>query len=150
MARSVRHFIEKFPIAEMEDGDVFLSNHPYEAGMPHASDMAVVAPIFHDGVLIGFSGSIAHKADVGGTVPGSTYGQATEIFHEGLLLPPVRLYSAGKRNADIERLVAANSRQPRLVLGDLGSQVGVTHVGRDRFSTATGSSATGRSGCTCA
>ena len=117
----------------LEEGDVFLSNHPYEGGLPHVSDMAVVAPIFHDGRLIGFSGSIAHKADVGGTVPGSTYGQATELYHEGLLLPPVKLYRAGVLNGDLERLVAANTRQPRLVLGDLGSQVGVTHIGRDRM-----------------
>ena len=68
------------------DGDLFVSNHPYEGGLPHVSDMAFVAPIFSQGMLVGFSGSVAHKADVGGTMPGSTSANATELFHEGLLL----------------------------------------------------------------
>ena len=102
-----RHFVgrilELYPPATMlRDGDVFVSNHPYEAGMPHVSDMGFVAPIFADGKLVGFSGSIAHKADVGGTDPGSTSANATEMFHEGLLLPPVKIcarrrYDAGHR-----------------------------------------------------
>ena len=115
------------------DGDVFVTNHPYEAAVPHASDMAVIAPVMAEGRLIAFSGSIAHKADIGGTVPGSSYGQATEMFQEGLLLPPMRLYDAGNLNGEIERLIAANSRQPYLVLGDLRSQVGAIGIGRARL-----------------
>ena len=76
------------------DGDVFVSNHPYEGGLPHVSDMAFVAPVFADGKIVAFSGSIAHKADVGGTVPGSTSANATEMFHEGLLLPPIKIWDA--------------------------------------------------------
>src|SRR5437867_9679636 len=53
----------------IKEGDVFVSNHPYEAGMPHVSDMAFIAPIFADGTIVAFAGSIAHKADVGGAVP---------------------------------------------------------------------------------
>ena len=131
----VARVVELYGADGFEDGDVFLSNHPYEAGLPHVPDMGVVAPVIHDGELVGFSGVIAHKADVGGTVPGSTYGQATELFHEGLLLPPVKIHSAGVPNRDMERLIAANSRQARLVLGDLGSQVGVACMGRDRMKT---------------
>ena len=52
----------------IQDGDVFVSNHPYEGGLPHVSDMAFVAPIFADGEIVAFAGSIAHKADVGGTI----------------------------------------------------------------------------------
>jgi N-methylhydantoinase B len=118
----------------LEDGDVVLCNHPYEGNLPHASDFAVVAPIFHEDTLVAFAGSIAHKADIGGTVPGSTYGQATEMFQEGLLLPPVKLYSAGRRDDDLLRLIAANSRQPRLLLGDLDGQVGVLRLARERVS----------------
>ncbi len=87
---------------------MFVSNHPYEAGMPHVSDMGFVAPIFADGMLIGFSGSIAHKADIGGTNPGSTSANATEMFHEGLLLPPVKICRAGAYDEDLERLILAN------------------------------------------
>ncbi|MFL6796562.1 MAG: hydantoinase B/oxoprolinase family protein [Xanthobacteraceae bacterium] len=116
----------------LEDGDVVLCNHPYEGNLPHASDFAVVAPIFHEGELVAFAGSIAHKADIGGMVPGSTYGQATEMLQEGMLLPPVKLYSAGQRQDDLLRLIGANSRQPRLLLGDLDGQVGLLHLARER------------------
>ena len=71
----------------LHDGDVFVCNHPYEGGLPHVSDMAFIAPVFAGDMLVGFSGSIAHKADIGGTNPGSTSANSTEIFHEGLLLP---------------------------------------------------------------
>ena len=73
------------------DGDVFVSNHPYEGGLPHVSDMAFVAPVFADGEIVAFAGSIAHKADVGGTVAGSTSANATEMFQEGLLVPPIKI-----------------------------------------------------------
>jgi N-methylhydantoinase B len=114
------------------DGDVFVSNHPYEGGLPHVSDMAFVAPVFADGELVGFCGSIAHKADVGGTVPGSTSANATEIFQEGLLLPPMRIWRAGQELPDIERLILSNSRQPELVGGDMRAQIAITQTGRDR------------------
>src|SRR6185312_15735038 len=95
-----RHFVgrvlELYKLADIADGDVFVSNHPYEAGVPHVSDMGFVAPIFARGHLIGFSGSIAHKADIGGTNPGSTSANATEMFHEGLLLPPVKICHGGR------------------------------------------------------
>src|SRR5207253_535149 len=71
-------------------GDAFLINHPYEGGSPHAPDMCIVTPAFVDGSLVGFCGSIAHKGDIGGPVPGSCSGQAREIFNEGLHLPAVR------------------------------------------------------------
>src|SRR4029078_11021459 len=64
----------------IKDGEVFVSNHPYEGGLPHVSDMAFVAPVFADGKLVAFSGSIAHKADVGGAVPGSTSRTAPALY----------------------------------------------------------------------
>ncbi len=131
-----RHFcgrvLEIYGAEHMAPGDVFVSNHPYEAGLPHVSDMGFVAPIFAAGRLIGFSGSIAHKADVGGAQPGSTSATATEIFQEGLLLPPVRIEAAGIANADLHRLIAANSRQPDLVAGDIAAQIAATRLGVSR------------------
>ena len=76
------------------DGDAYLINHPYQGGSPHAPDIAVITPVFIDGALFGFCGSIAHKSDIGGPVPGSCSGQAREIFNEGLQLPAVR-YQTG-------------------------------------------------------
>jgi N-methylhydantoinase B len=115
------------------DGDIFVSNHPYEGGLPHVSDMAFVAPIFSVGALVGFAGSIAHKADVGGTMPGSTSATATEMFHEGLLLPPVKMEAAGIFDADLERLILANSRQPELMRGDMRAQMAATRMGAARM-----------------
>ena len=115
------------------EGDVFVCNHPYEGGLPHVSDMAFVAPIVSGSTLIGFAGSIAHKADIGGTMPGSTSANATEIFHEGLLLPPVKIFTRGAFNADLERLILANSRQPELVRGDMNAQLAATQMGVARI-----------------
>ena len=119
---------------DIRDGDVFVSNHPYEGGLPHVSDMAFVAPVFADGEIVAFAGSIAHKADVGGTVPGSTSANATEMYQEGLLLPPIRIWEAGRALPDIERLILANSRQPALMRGDINAQIAVTRMGAVRVS----------------
>jgi len=118
---------------DVADGDMFVCNHPYEGGLPHVSDMAFVTPILAGATLVGFAGSIAHKADVGGTMPGSTSASATEIFQEGLLLPPVKIYSRGVFNADMERLILANSRQPELVRGDMHAQMAATRMGAERI-----------------
>ena len=111
---------------------MFVSNHPYEGGLPHVSDMAFVAPVFADGEIVAFSGSIAHKADVGGMVPGSTSANATEMYHEGLLVPPIKIWDDGKPLPDIERIILTNSRQPALVRGDMHAQIAVTQMGAAR------------------
>src|SRR5712691_2480326 len=116
----------------IEDGDVFVSNHPYDGGLPHVSDMAFVAPVFAEGRIVAFAGSIAHKADVGGAVVVSTSSNATEIFHEGLLVPPVKIWAEGHPLPDIERIILTNSRQPALVRGDVHAQIAVTQMGAAR------------------
>src|SRR3974390_2802547 len=73
------------------EGDVFVSNHPYEGGLPHVSDMAFVAPAFAGGGVAASGGWTAHKAGGGGAFPGSTPDNATELFHEGLLIPPIKI-----------------------------------------------------------
>jgi N-methylhydantoinase B len=118
---------------DIHDGDMFVCNHPYEGGLPHVSDMAFVSPILSGATLVGFAGSIAHKADVGGTMPGSTSASATEIFQEGLLLPPVKIFSRGVFGEDVERLILANSRQPELVRGDMHAQMAATQLGARRI-----------------
>ena len=127
----VQRILALYGAENLREGDVFVTNHPYEGNMPHASDMGFVAPIVHDGRLVAFAATIAHKADVGGTVPGSTYGQATELYHEGMLLPPIRIHDAGEPDEDMMRLVAANTRAPYVVLGDISGQIGVTRIGRE-------------------
>lgn len=123
---TMQSLLASYPLVEMRDGDAFVVNHPYFGGSPHATDMAVLAPIVVDGRVFGFSGSIAHKSDIGGLVPGTNSGQAREIFHEGLLLPPVRY------GREVETILRANSRTPDLVIGDLRGQVGATHLAAER------------------
>ncbi len=134
----VGRILELYPDAGIREGDVFVSNHPYEGGLPHVSDMAFVAPIFSGGEIIAFAGSIAHKADIGGTIPGSTSANATEIFQEGLLLPPLKIWDAGRELPDIERLILANSRQPELVRGDMRAQIAITQMGASRVAQLCG------------
>jgi N-methylhydantoinase B len=119
--------------SDIAEGDAFLINHPYEGGSPHAPDMAVITPVFLDGHVIGYCGSIAHKSDIGGPVPGSCSGQAREIFNEGLHLPAVRYVRRGAANVELERIIAANSRTPELVLGDIRGQIGACRLGEERI-----------------
>src|ERR1700736_944572 len=114
-------------------GDAFLINDPYAGGSPHAPDFAVITPVMRGGRLLGFCGSIAHKSDIGGPVPGSCSGQAREVFNEGLQLPAVRYRRAGAPNRDLERIIAANSRTPELVLGDIRGQLGADRLGERRL-----------------
>jgi len=115
------------------EGDAFVINHPYEGGSPHASDMCVLSPVFVERALFGFCGSIAHKSDIGGPVPGSCSGQARETFNEGLHLPAVRYQRGGKPIGDIDRIIGANSRTPELVLGDIRGQLGADRLGERRL-----------------
>src|SRR5262249_51960224 len=124
--------------AGIAPGDAFIINHPYQGGSPHAPDIAVITPIFVEADLFGFCGSIAHKSDIGGPVPGSCSGQAREIFNEGLHLPAVRYETAYRRNSDIERLIGANSRTPELVLGDIRGQLGADRLGERRLAELVG------------
>lgn len=117
---------------EMEPGDAFVINHPYIGGSPHASDMAIITPIFVEGQLFGFAGSIAHKSDIGGLAPGSNSGASRELFHDGLMVPPVRLWRKGELVRDVEAIIAANTRTPELVIGDLRGQMGATFLAADR------------------
>jgi len=115
------------------EGDAFVINHPYQGGSPHAPDICVITPVFVGGELFGFCGSIAHKSDIGGPVPGSCSGQAREIFAEGLHLPAMRYQRNYAPNIDLERIIAANSRTPELVLGDIRGQLGADRLGERRL-----------------
>ncbi|HUZ21999.1 MAG TPA: hydantoinase B/oxoprolinase family protein [Acidimicrobiales bacterium] len=114
-------------------GDAYVLNHTYDGGSPHAPDMAVLVPVFSGAALVGFSASMAHKSDIGGPVPGSCWSRATDVFAEGLQLPALRLERGGIAERDLERVIAANSRSPHLVLGDLRAQVGAGRLGERRL-----------------
>jgi len=129
VVRAIRRAFE----GDLHAGDAFITNHPYESGLPHAMDMAVASPVFHDGRLIAFCASIAHKTDLGGVVPGTANANARELFQEGIQYPPVRIVSRGDPVADIEAIVRANSRDPDVVFGDIRGQIGVARLGERRI-----------------
>lgn len=116
---------------DVHEGDVFIHNDPYQGGS-HLPDVNVVRPAFHQGRLLGFACLRAHWPDVGSATPGS-YGAVTEIYGEGLRLPPVRLVSAGAMNRDIEAIILANVRTPEERRGDLGSQLAATLRATERL-----------------
>ncbi len=113
-------------------GDVVILNDPYAGGM-HLPDIFMFKPIFLDGRLQGFAVVIAHQCDMGGRVPGSNASDSTEIYQEGLRIPPSKLYEAGKPNETLFRLIEANVRLPLLVAGDLPAQLAACNVGEREF-----------------
>lgn len=128
---AVRKVIELFG-EDMVEGDIFILNDPYQGGT-HLPDINIICPVFHEGRRIAFTASIAHKQDIGGKTPGSTPPDATEIFAEGLVVPPLKLYRAGERNDDILAIIASNVRLPEGVIGDIEAQVACSLIGRRRL-----------------
>ncbi len=122
-----------YPPETMQPGDAFVLNHPYEGGSPHAPDVCIITPVFVDGQLVAMCANMAHKTDIGGTVPGSCSGQAKETYHEGLHLPAVRYAVGGVVSREVEAIIAANSRSPELVCGDLRGQMGACRLGEQRL-----------------
>ena len=129
MPDAVRAVVRAFP--DVRPGDVFIHNDPYDGGS-HLPDVNVVAPSYHDGVLLGFGCVRAHWPDIGSASPGS-YGAVTEIYGEGLRLPPIRLYRDGKPDPSIEAIIFANVRTPAERLGDLRAQVAACWRGTQRM-----------------
>ena len=117
---------------EIEEGDVFLANDPYQAGGNHLPDWVIIRPVFVEGVLIAFSCNRAHQSDIGGGTAGSYNAGATEIWHEGIRLPPLKLVSRGEIRDDLWNLLMLNTRTPRLVDGDLRAMLGSTRIGAER------------------
>lgn len=132
-APSVQELLRWYPPTDMEDGDVFLVNHPYYSGSPHPMDWMVMTPVFYEGELSAFAGSIAHKSDIGGIVAGGGSSQARDYYQEGLHLPPVRYFRRGQAVREVVQIIRHNTRTPDLVLGDLGGQIGSTRVGQARL-----------------
>lgn len=112
---------------EMLPGDVYAINDPY-AGGTHFSDVRLVRPIFDDDELIGFSQSNGHWSDLGGSVPGSFDVSARDMFREAVRITPVRLFRAGEFCHDVASMIAANTRDPASIIGDIHSQAGATAV----------------------
>ena len=133
MAFAVKAVIEKVARdGNLSDGDVFIFNDPYEGGT-HLSDFRLVRPIYRNGTVFCYLASVGHWHDVGGNVPGNYNPEATESFQEGMLIPPVKLFSAGVLNTDIVDILSSNSRLPNSLYGDLNGQINALDLGHQRL-----------------
>jgi N-methylhydantoinase B len=119
---------------DIHSGDAFIVNHPYQACQNHATDVTVISPVFLGDRLTGYIGNIAHKPDLGGKVPGTNSGDATDLFQEGLLIPPLKILRRGELNADLRDMICANTRTPEVTWGDVQAQVNTNTYGLQKFS----------------
>jgi N-methylhydantoinase B len=126
--------IDAHPLPTMEPGDVFVTNDVYRGGI-HANDLLVFRPVFVGAEPAYFTGTLIHVADLGGVSAGGVASSAQEIFLEGLQLPPVRMATAGGLVAEVMDILAANSRQPDRLLGDVRALVAGTLVAARRVDT---------------
>jgi N-methylhydantoinase B len=113
---------------QIRPGDVFIFNDPYEGGT-HLPDIFIFKAVFLDDEFLGFACTIAHHTDVGGRVAGGNACDSTELYQEGVQIPPMRLYDRGEPNEGLLRLIEKNVRIPHRVLGDIRGQLAACHVG---------------------
>ena len=120
----LRHFGD-----DIVEGDILVMNDPYEGGM-HLPDIFIFRPFFVDGEItpIAWATTVCHHTDVGGRVPGSNASDSTEIFAEGLRIPPLKLHEAGVPNATLLRIIERNVRLPARVMGDLRAQLAACEI----------------------
>jgi N-methylhydantoinase B len=119
-ALSILAFLDGYD-GTVEEGDIFFTTDPYACGaaISHANDWLIVMPIYHDGRIVGWTAQFGHMTDVGGKVPGSIPGDATSIFEEGVLVPPVKLYRNGELNTEALEFALNNVRMPEWNRSDL-------------------------------
>ncbi|HWV42840.1 hydantoinase B/oxoprolinase family protein [Pseudorhodoplanes sp.] len=138
--------IRDYPPETMRPGDVFLMNDTYltEGCIGHLPDLCSTVPVFHDGEVVAYIQAFGHHDDIGGRVPGSMPGSAQSVFEEGLAVPPIRVYSEGKRNEEAFKIIRRNTRLPEILSADLDSEIQACIMGArrmeelfQRFGTAT-------------
>ena len=129
---TMRELVKRFKPEDLKEGDIIITNDPYMGGQ-HIMDIITFAPVFFQGELVGFVGSVAHHSDLGGSVPGGVAGGMTEIYQEGLRLPMIKLYKGGKEDPEIFSIISNNIRIPDKTLGDIRAQASSNFVGVRRL-----------------
>jgi len=126
---------EQYPRETMRPGDLYWYNdcHGSRGGVSHSPDMVFAAPVFHDGELVAFSQTWGHFWDIGGLRPGSISPDATEIFHEGIIVPAIRIYRQGRLNDEAFRIFLRNSRFPDILRGDIRAVLAGCRLGERRI-----------------
>lgn len=122
-----------FPPDEMKPGDLYIMNDPYLGGT-HLPDIAIVMPVFFNEKVIAFSAAMTHHQDVGGMSPGSVPPNATEIYQEGIRIPPLKLREGNEFNHTLVEMLKLNVRVPQVFMGDIGAQISACTVGARRIS----------------
>lgn len=128
----IKSSLEEIPLASIEPGDVLVHNDPYRGGL-HTPEHTLFCPVFVEDELMGFAVAIGHIAEVGGMVPGGFASEATEIFHEGIRVPPVKIKKRGKDVEEVWKLWLANVRTPRYNYGDMRALISGVEVGAARL-----------------
>lgn len=128
----VEALLHEFPLAEANPGDIYILNDPYLGGT-HLPDIALVMPVFHDGKPIALSAAMTHHQDVGGMTPGSVPTHATEIYQEGVRIPPLKLRDGDVMNDTFLKMMRQNVRMADSFEGDLNAQIAACTVGARRL-----------------
>ena len=128
----VRTILGKYPVTGMREGDIYIMNDPY-CGGTHLPDIALVMPVFSRGRPVAFSAAMTHHQDVGGMSPGSVPTNATEIYQEGIRIPPLKYRDGNELNRTLLDLLTLNVRVPETFLGDLNAQVAACSIGARRI-----------------
>ena len=129
MAESVKYFIEAFPLETMRPGDTYLTNDPW-LGSGHLNDFVLVQPSFKGRQLVGLVSCTSHLVDLGGLGMGP---DGSDVFDEGLLIPPIKLVDAGAINETLLTLIKSNSRSPSQNEGDIYALIACCDVATDRL-----------------
>jgi N-methylhydantoinase B len=129
---AVRAILKAFA-DDIADGDVFLLNDPYTAGGNHLPDWVIARPVFAGATMVAFACNRAHQADIGGGAAGTYNSAASEIFHEGIRLPALKLIEAGTTRRDLWNLLMINTRTAEALDGDLRAMIGSTRIGAERI-----------------
>src|SRR5262245_15236788 len=129
----IARILTEFPLETMREGDLYCMNDPYLGGT-HLPDIAVIMPVFARGRPLAFAATMTHHQDVGGMAPGSVPTDATEIFQEGIRLPPLKLRDGDRFDETLLRILRRNVRIPETFEGDLMAQVAACTVGARRLS----------------
>jgi N-methylhydantoinase B len=121
-------------VPDLAEGDVIITNHPYlsEGLSTHLPDLHLIRPYFHDGRVVAHGWCFIHSADIGGRVPSSISPSNTDLFQEGLMIPPMKLMRGGTMNPDFLSLYRSNVRTPDQNMGDIRAQLAALHVGGQR------------------
>jgi hypothetical protein len=125
---AAQRIVRAFPPEHMREGDAFLLNDPYDGGT-HLPDITLAVPVFADGRAVAMACTMCHHQDVGGRTPGSVPTDATELYQEGVIIPPTQLFRSGKLDDNVFRLISRNVRLPEVFTGDLMAQMAAGRLG---------------------